>query len=358
MIATPVSGAAGRLQEQERDATARGRIGWLDIARGLTIILVVIGHVERGLDLARIAHGPVWAWMDYAIYTFHMPAFFLFSGLTAYMSLRKRDSAAFLKDKLWTIVYPYFLWSLIQGFFMYALSSLTTSKETLHGILLIGWQPIGQFWFLYVLMIYQMVGAAMFRYRAMLLGLSACLYVLPAFCPLPDLIHETCHFMIFYTVGFYDLAALIGFMRDRRNVLMAAFAMCFAVATYFSDISDHGNYYSLQSLPSTLFGVGLILAISLALDEGTAQRIAGVLIALGGASMTIYVLHILFGAGMRVLLGKLHIPANAWLYLAASTLVAVTGPYFLHRMLTRFRLLTPLGLAPLRRAPALQEKPA
>ncbi|HKR91678.1 acyltransferase family protein, partial [Novosphingobium sp.] len=55
----------------------RKRVEWLDVARGIGIILVVMGHAERGLVNAHIATGQAWPTFDLAIYTFHMPLFML-----------------------------------------------------------------------------------------------------------------------------------------------------------------------------------------------------------------------------------------------------------------------------------------
>jgi acyltransferase len=45
------------------------RIGWIDIAKGITILLVIVGHTLIGYKVN-----------DY-IYAFHMPLFFICSGL-------------------------------------------------------------------------------------------------------------------------------------------------------------------------------------------------------------------------------------------------------------------------------------
>lgn len=47
-----------------------GRVGWIDVAKGIGIILVIFGHT---FALSKI----------FVIYTFHMPLFFLISGLLA-----------------------------------------------------------------------------------------------------------------------------------------------------------------------------------------------------------------------------------------------------------------------------------
>ena len=147
------------------------RIAWIDAARGIGIVLVVIGHVERGLVAAGIAEDTIWSWMDYSLYTFHMPLFFLLAGVNVPSSLRK-GPARFLKEKLWSIAYPYFLWSLAQGGILILLVAVTNGQTHPSDLLAIGWRPMAQFWFLYALMVCQLV-ALPIAYRPVLLAGTA-----------------------------------------------------------------------------------------------------------------------------------------------------------------------------------------
>ncbi|MCS0466838.1 acyltransferase family protein, partial [Burkholderia mallei] len=140
------------------------RDSYLDTARGAGIILVVYGHVLRGLFSAGLVPAgwpsALLAATDYTIYTFHMPLFFLLSGLHVPKSLR-RAGDVFLLTKLRTIVYPYFVWSLLQGTVQIALSARGTNHAfTPNDLLAIGWRPFGQFWFLYALFICMLIAWA------------------------------------------------------------------------------------------------------------------------------------------------------------------------------------------------------
>jgi len=70
---------------------AQFRLDWVDVARGLGIVAVVIGHVWT--------HGPV---RD-AVYAFHMPLFFLLSGMLS----RPHDIGAFTRRQLIMQMRPY-----------------------------------------------------------------------------------------------------------------------------------------------------------------------------------------------------------------------------------------------------------
>lgn len=82
------------------------RIEYIDIARGILIFLVIIGHVviyENSDYNIRL-----YTYISKFIYTFHMPAFFLISGMI-YKKERWQNTTfgKFLKRKIFTLIIPY-----------------------------------------------------------------------------------------------------------------------------------------------------------------------------------------------------------------------------------------------------------
>lgn len=55
------------------------RLDWVDLSKAIGIILVVYGHVARGLDSAGMTFA-LFKSVDSIIYSFHMPLFFVLSG--------------------------------------------------------------------------------------------------------------------------------------------------------------------------------------------------------------------------------------------------------------------------------------
>src|SRR5690554_4443884 len=130
---------------QERNA-------WVDYAKAIGIILVVYGHVARGVFNAGLPMDEeLFVLVDSIIYSFHMPLFFFLSGLFFYDSLMKRGTGGLIVNKVDTIVYPFIVWSLLQGFFEVALSNYTNGQVTVTEVLSLLWEPRAQFWFLYAL---------------------------------------------------------------------------------------------------------------------------------------------------------------------------------------------------------------
>lgn len=138
---------------QEAGHPPQQRIEWIDYAKGIGIFLVVLGHVLRGLgDSVGQGYQPELRAMDQWIYAFHMPLFFLLSGLFADRAVSK-PPRRFLIDRFQKILYPYFLWSALVG----ALRILsgqnkgTTLLQFLTGFWTTIYYPIDIFWFLFAL---------------------------------------------------------------------------------------------------------------------------------------------------------------------------------------------------------------
>lgn len=128
------------------------REAWVDYAKGIGIILVVFGHANRGLYSAGIQlSGSSYLLTDSIIYSFHMPLFFFLSGLFFTQSLDKKGKTSFVISKIDTIVYPYVVWSLLQGMVEVLLSRYTNNPSSLGDVLSLFTHPRAQFWFLYAL---------------------------------------------------------------------------------------------------------------------------------------------------------------------------------------------------------------
>lgn len=83
-----------------RRITVKKRIDWLDIGKGVGILLVMLGHADIPSPLRTY------------IYTFHMPFFFFLSG---YLFTMKKfpNLSAFLSKRTKTLITPYLFFSFI-----------------------------------------------------------------------------------------------------------------------------------------------------------------------------------------------------------------------------------------------------
>lgn len=95
------------------------RVEWVDIAKGIGIILVIIGHCV-------MLGGHVHNW----IFSFHMPLFFILSGLF----LVKEELGGFIQKKIKTLLIPYITFFAIGLFFTICIPSWF-EKLTLKGVI-------------------------------------------------------------------------------------------------------------------------------------------------------------------------------------------------------------------------------
>lgn len=81
------------------------RIEWVDILKGLAILLVVVGHMEYAEGTANPGR--------MLIYSFHMPLFFMLAGYTAALSLsRNPNLLKFISRRFLSVMVPYICWML------------------------------------------------------------------------------------------------------------------------------------------------------------------------------------------------------------------------------------------------------
>jgi fucose 4-O-acetylase-like acetyltransferase len=321
------------------------RIEWIDAARGIGIILVVFGHVERGLFSSNIIHGPYWNWLDFSIYSFHMPLFFFLAGMNAPKSLRKGWSS-FLTGKVTSVVYPYFLWSIAQGLLLIEMSQFTNQKATFSELFCIGWKPMSQFWFLYALMLCHIAMALIGVDLRRLLPMGILAVIASQLFPENAIVARSLHSFEFYAAGALLVQGNITSSLKYDNRLLVSTFLLMLISLYFSGILSGFDFESIIVVPSAFLGIIMVILISNSLKKSLACAACY----LGNASMTIFVLHISVASGARIAITQSHLHVGAWFYLISCTLLGVAVPLFAYRVLSKRDWLFPLGLGP-RRAP-------
>ena len=319
------------------------RIGWIDVARGIGIILVVYGHVLIGLSVAHpLAPGGLLSRSEYAIYTFHMPLFFVLAGLNVTASMAK-GRLRFLRNKMWTIVYPYILWSLFQGSIQVLFPHMVNAPHSAKSLIAILWRPIGQFWFFYVLFLCHLFAFICRANRTLLVSLAMAL-LLAERCHPNDLLKSVAIMFPFYVAGILLCRWLLRWrprlsVASVLSVVLAGFLLL-AAKIGFTLSSDHP--YALASLPASVAGIWLVISLS-HLIEGASHWLSEKLERLGQVSLTIYILHVLAAAGVRIVLTSLGARGLVEL-LVLCTAAGIFIPFAIHLLLERFHLLAAFGL--------------
>lgn len=308
-------------------ALKQKRVEWVDIARGVGIIVVVFGHVLRGIENANIVMpSQFFLWSDRLVYSFHMPLFFVLSGLFFLTSLQKQPLGTYLHHRFRTLAYPYFLWSLLQTSAETWFSQHTNGSIRPAELLQLLWQPRAHFWFLHNLFIILVIAAVAVtvasRPKWTLIIVAFALFFSPWRYPSVN------YFFAFFVIGI--LVSPYLFQLDWQPahigrwflVCLAAWLLCASVMIL--------NNIMLGFLPvvTALLGVAAVVLGSMWLSDKSPPA---VLVIFGRNSLFIYLAHVLAGSGIRIVLIQLGF-TNLILHIVAGTVGGLFLPLILYRL--------------------------
>jgi surface polysaccharide O-acyltransferase-like enzyme len=172
MSVSETESVLGNASTNEQAAVAQGRIVALDRARTFGTLLVVIYHSV--IDYTVFGNGDSMRWLGFDLValfcdSFFMAFMFLISGLFVHDSLARRGAAGYVRHRSWRLGVPLLISIFVLIPIAYYASFLryhsagTTDFSFFHfwwHMLTIGPWPSGQSWFLWVLLVFDLVAAA------------------------------------------------------------------------------------------------------------------------------------------------------------------------------------------------------
>jgi fucose 4-O-acetylase-like acetyltransferase len=327
---------AGRGVRAAERVQAGSRVADIDAMKGAGIALVVIGHAFVGLLAAGLAPADGWmAWTHYAIYLFHMPLFFLLSGLFA--GRRPADAPPqFLRWLGLGLVWPYLLWSVLQLSAIHMAGSAvnTPSELDLERIVALLWLPASQYWFLHALAMFHVLAYVTARLGWQRAWLPAALLLQAALlwpAYRTTIIGSYTPYLVWFALG----AALTGArfaegLGDWRTRLQGSgwmiAAPVAAIVLFVLQAEDlralDVHYKSAATLGAQATGIALVvMACALA-----APPVRGALAWLGRCSMAIFLMHVLVVAGCRIVVMKIAPGTPVEMVLLLSTALGLLVP--------------------------------
>src|SRR3981189_3177422 len=136
-----------------------GRVDWVDYAKGICIVMVVMMHSVLGVELTAGEKGFMHLLVTFAK-PFRMPDFFLISGLFLSVVI-DRDWRTYLDRKVVHFAYFYVLWVTIQFGFKAPSFAAETSWAHAGFLYLESFiEPFGTLWFIYLLPVFFAVAKA------------------------------------------------------------------------------------------------------------------------------------------------------------------------------------------------------
>lgn len=301
------------------------RIDWIDQARGLCIILVVMMHSTLGVGLAMDGEGWMHGLVAFAE-PFRVPAFFVVAGLFAHRVLGW-TWRRFVDRRILHYVYFYCLWVSIQFAFkapgMVADAGIAAAVEA---YLMAFVQPFGTLWFIYMLPIFFLV----VRLTAGLPPLPVLAVALAAHLAPIDtgwlVIDELAGCLVFFLAGHL--------LRDQIVAFASAVARrpLPAILLLVIWLPLHALVQGSEALPGTglllaIFGTAALVAVAVAasLLRPRLPALEG-LAWIGRHSLIIYLAFFLPMAVMRTVLVSTGIVTDVGLVSLLTTIAALAGP--------------------------------
>ena len=310
------------------------RLDWVDYAKGIGMMLVVLGHVLRGLFSAGMVDSSSWIIdLEWVIYSFHMPLFFILSGLFFERSVGAKGGISFFKNKASVIVYPYIVWMIIQGLIEVAMSSYTNGRPTELIEVFSLWVPRAQYWFLFSLFSILVISFFIYQFAGiyLLLVFSLTLYFTS------ELIASRYYgfvadFMLYFVLGVFLNIYKEGLFFGIGNALVVAvvsvlgFGFCVFV----------GGQNLIVELLTALFGSFFVISGAILMQQ--LKWSLGWLMYLGKISMVIYLVHIIFGSGFRILMHKFLGVDDAYFHMVFGTVFGVLLSVAFYRLTIHFKV--------------------
>lgn len=310
--------------------TDRTRIDWLDHARGICIILVVMLYATELVGDRAGREGWLHAVAHFAK-PFRMPDFFVLSGLLFPLAIG-RDWRTFLDRKVVHFAYFYILWlTILVGF-----RALSGGKDSIAYYAMGLWQPYSLLWFIYMLPVFYVVTRATRGLPPWLVWCAAAVLQSIPFETEVKVLEKFVRYFVFFYSGYLfstHFTRFAGWVAGHRGAALAGLAAWAAVngALVFGGLATLPGV----SLALALAGAAAVIAVAV-----LAARIpaAGFLGYCGALSIVIYLGFFIPMTLVRKALAVSGLVGDVGLTSAIATVAGIAGALALHRVVRGTRL--------------------
>ena len=319
------------------DYDDKKRIEWVDHAKGICIILVVMMHTTLGIEKATSNLTWLHPFIEWAR-PFRMPDFFLISGL--FLSARiNRPWREYVDGKVLHFAYFYLLWMSIQmltkAYGIYHDQGATAVLAT-YALGLI--EPFGTLWFIYILAVFFVVTKATRNVSPVLIFAIAALLEIAPIETGWSLIDESAARYVYFFTGYWLAQFVFNFasaMAARSVVQLFAGLIVWGLCNY---VTVHLGWATLPvaSLLLGFIGAGAVITAGVVLSK---TNLAGLMRYCGQNSIVIYLSFFVFMAAGRSAALNLAPRLDPGVAALAVTGFAVLGPLMLF-WLTRGTMLS------------------
>ncbi|MBL4786413.1 MAG: acyltransferase family protein [Cohaesibacteraceae bacterium] len=323
-------------------AKAVQRVDWIDLTKGVTIILVVMMHSVLGVEKAVGYDGWMHVIVEFAR-PFRIPLFFLVAGLFLHRSINS-NWRIFLDRKVLNFFYFYVLWVTIQFAFKgLNFIQIYGVEGAIQQYLLTFIEPFGTLWFIYVLPLFYIATKLLRRAPAVLVLVSAATLHIAGGVALQGeayqdgtLIKEFADRFFFFLVGYYASSFVFNFAKSARETPVSAIVGFAAWALTNGWIVWMG--YAQIPLMSLLLGIAGSFSVIALISVMSSLKITGFLRYCGERSLIIYLAFFLPMVVTRIVLIKIApgLDAGTMSFIVMS--VAVISPLVLKMIIDKLKI--------------------
>lgn len=316
---------------------------WINEAKGIAIILVVLGHAILGFQSAGmfLEYSSLFDYISFTIYSFHMPLFFIISGYTyvKYESIKNNDEYKdLMKKKALNLLIPYFVFCSVQLIIKIVLGGSTNGQISVKDIFLLPIVPQEQFWFLYTLFFIFLV----LVFLDMKLKNETILLILLIVVNMTEIYMGNMAFAItsfcVYAVYFYiGMLYARGWMLKRVNlnnkfITLAITLGYIVINIYLYNSRININIHRVLSLILAVVGSFMVISMTNIKSNKYISKI-------GKYSYEIFLLHTIFGSGIRIILIKVFKIYNIGIHFGAALLLGIGLPIITAKISKKFKVI-------------------
>ncbi|MGV9713265.1 acyltransferase family protein [Gordonia sp. NPDC003424] len=274
--------------------SAPTRTRWVDIAKGMAIVLVALYHAGLFLTAADLADD-VWLDINEVFRVFRMPLFFFASGLFA-LSVIRRPWVSMWSSRLALLVWAFLLWSVVRfGFFTIVDSPLPLDETAVKRLVIAPLWPQTGLWFLHALVVF-FIGTKLLdvlRVPVWVQVAAATAVSLPFFAgaDIGNISYDGMfQYFVFFVVACHFRSTIIPSVQ-RRGLRSTVVAVLVFAGGYSAAAS-----FGLQKVPGIMFLLAvsaLVAGLLIARSIDRVDRLARPAQWIGRQTLPIYVAHVI-----------------------------------------------------------------
>lgn len=304
---------------------------WIDNIKIFACILVAVGHFFQSMVISGVIHwSELYDWFIQTIYYFHVPLFFICSGFL-YQKYSKVNTfakwKANVKKKLIVLGIPYFTFSIITwGLKSIFFDSVNAEVNNLFYDLFI--HPLSPYWYLYALFFIFLLIPTFTQKNwyiiCFLVAILLDLFVQTELYGLAIILKNIVWFMVGIGICLFACDKKMRLYPKYIGIILIVIFLVGSTATW---------YFALESTAvGLILGMLACLGIIITFIQRSTKRMF-----LSYYTMTIYLMHTIFSAGVRSVLLKLGVD-SAMVHILFGLTASFLGPILTAEVMRKTKL--------------------